>query len=189
MTVPAGTITAQGQGTFDVTARLTDAAATSARTRGAFAVTVDTAGGSVVDPDLAVAISDALVSNAEKTAVEFAVFGLNNDGSTADVTFTGTVGTPVVVAVAVNGPATANLSGLADGPVAVSIVATDPANNTATGTGTGLTLDSTADSDGNLTLSLPDTSIHAGERRRAVAFAVSGIDERCNGCNRNFSPT
>ena len=101
-----------------------------------------------------------------RPAVEFTVSGLDADAS-ADVTFTGTAGTPVVVHVTGNGPATANLSGLADGPVAVSIVATDAAGNTATGTGTSLTLDTTADVDGNLTLSIPDTSIHAGERRRA----------------------
>ena len=65
VTVPAATITAQGNGTFDVTARLTDAAGNAGANSGAFPVTVDTA--IDVDPDLAVAISDALVSNAEKT--------------------------------------------------------------------------------------------------------------------------
>ena len=44
VTVPAATITAQGQGTFDVTARLTDAAGNvSAELDGDFPVTVDTA--------------------------------------------------------------------------------------------------------------------------------------------------
>ena len=86
-----------------------------------------------------------------------------------------------------NGSASANLSGLADGPVAVSIVATDAAGNTATGTGTSLTLDTTADGDGNLTLSLPDTSIHAGERRRAVAFTTSGIDADATSATVTFT--
>ena len=186
VTVPAATITAQGNGTFDVTARLTDAAGNAGATSGAFPVTVDTTTGTDVDTDLVVAVSDPLVSNAEKPAVEFAVSGLDT-GSTADVTFIDTAGTPVVVQVTGNGPASANLSGLADGPVAVSIVATDTVGNTATGTGTSLILDSTADADGNLTLSLPDTSIHAGERRRAVAFTTSGIDADATSATVTFT--
>ena len=43
VTVPAATISAQGQGTFDVTARLTDAAGNVGATSGAFPVTVDAA--------------------------------------------------------------------------------------------------------------------------------------------------
>ena len=43
MTVPAGTITTQGQGTFDVTARLTDAAGNAGANSTATPVTVDTA--------------------------------------------------------------------------------------------------------------------------------------------------
>ena len=43
VTVPAATIAAQGQGTFNVTARLTDAAGNAGATSGAFPVTVDTA--------------------------------------------------------------------------------------------------------------------------------------------------
>ena len=110
-----------------------------------------------------------LVNDAEKAAAGFTVSGLDADAS-ADVTFTGTAGAPVVVHVTGNGPASANLSGLADGLVTVSIVATDTAGNAANGTGTSLTLDTTADVDGNLTLSIiSDTSIHAGERRRPVA--------------------
>ena len=42
VTVPAATITAQGNGTFDVTARLTDAAGNAGANSGAFPVTVDT---------------------------------------------------------------------------------------------------------------------------------------------------
>ena len=43
MTVPPATIAAQGQGTFDVTARLTDAAGNAGANSGAFPVTVDAA--------------------------------------------------------------------------------------------------------------------------------------------------
>ena len=43
VTVPAGTITAQGNGTFDVTARLTDVAGNASPNSSATSVTVDTA--------------------------------------------------------------------------------------------------------------------------------------------------
>ena len=106
------------------------------------------------------------MNGAEKAAAGFTVSGLDADAS-ANVTFTGTAGAPVVVHVTGNGPASANLSGLADGLVTVSIVATDTAGNADNGTGASLTLDTTADVDGNLTLSIiSDPSIHAGERRR-----------------------
>ena len=42
VTVPAGTITTQGQGTFNVTARLTDVAGNASANSGALPVTVDT---------------------------------------------------------------------------------------------------------------------------------------------------
>ena len=174
VTVTAATITAQGNGTFDVTARLTDVAGNAGPSSAAISVTVDTTTGTGVDPDLAVAVSDPLVSNAEKTAVEFGVSGLNADAS-ADVTFTGTTGTPVVVHVTANGIATANLSGQADGPVAVSIVATDTLGNTATGTGTSLILDSTADAGTDLAVAVGDSSINAAEKT-AAGFTVSGLD-------------
>ena len=184
VTVPLATLVAQGQGTFDVTARLTDAAGNAGPNSAAVSVTVDTTADAA--PGVAVTVSDPLVSNAEKTAVEFTVSGLDPDAG-ADVTFTGVAGTTVVVHVTGNAPATANLSGLDNGPVAVSVVATDTAGNTATGTGTSLTLDATADVDGNLALSiLSDTSINASERRRPVVFTTSGIDAGCNEYNGTF---
>ena len=44
-----------------------------------------------------------------------------------------------------NGAGSADLTGLADGPITVSIEATDTAGNTASGSGDTLTLDTTAD--------------------------------------------
>ena len=67
MTVPAATITAQGNGTFDVTARLTDAAGNAGANLGRLPGDGRHHYGTDVDPDLAVAVSDPLVSNAEKT--------------------------------------------------------------------------------------------------------------------------
>jgi Ca2+-binding RTX toxin-like protein len=174
VTVPLATLAAQGQGTFDVTTMLTDIAGNAGPNSTAVSVTVDTTAD--VAPAVTVAVSDPLVSNTEKIAVELTVSGLDADAA-ADVTFTGTAGASVVVHVTGNGPATANLSGLDDGPVAVSVVATDTSGNTATGTGTNLVLDTTADFDGNLNLSiLSDTSINASERREPVVFTTSGID-------------
>ena len=72
-----------------------------------------------------------------------------------------------------------DLTGLPDGPVATSVTATDGAGKTSTVSGPTLTLattpDTSADSDGNLAVSAPDTFISDTEVA-AVAFEVSGID-------------
>ena len=80
VTVPAGTIAAQGQGTFNVTARLTDAAGNASANSGAFSVTVDT-----VTPTV-----PSIISIAENGG------GGINAGEASD-------GTPVVVGLAGTG--------------------------------------------------------------------------------------
>ena len=52
-----------------------------------------------------------------------------------------------------NGAGSADLTGLADGPITVSIEATDTAGNTASGSGDTLTLDTTADVGADLAVS------------------------------------
>ena len=55
--------------------------------------------------------------------------------ATADVTFTDGSSNTVVMHVTGNGAGSADLTGLADGPITVSIEATDTAGNTASGSG------------------------------------------------------
>lgn len=93
--------------------------------------TADTGG------DLTVSLADSLINNAEKTAVAYTVTGLDADAS-AIVSFSD--GSQSVVGV--NG--SADLSNLSDGPINVSVTASDTAGNTASGTGTTLTLDTIA---------------------------------------------
>ncbi|EJM78652.1 beta strand repeat-containing protein, partial [Pseudomonas sp. GM55] len=93
--------------------------------------TADTGG------DLTVSLADSLISNAEKTAVAYTVTGLDV-GASAIVSFSD--GSQSVVGV--NG--SADLSSLSDGPISVSVTASDTAGNTINGTGSTLTLDTTA---------------------------------------------
>ncbi|WLI11244.1 MULTISPECIES: cadherin-like domain-containing protein [Pseudomonas] len=87
--------------------------------------------------DLTVTLADSLINNAEKTAVAYTVTGLDADAS-ATVSFSD--GSQSVVGV----DGSADLSSLSDGPINVSVTASDTAGNTVNGTGSTLTLDTTA---------------------------------------------
>ncbi|MGR9145674.1 Ig-like domain-containing protein (plasmid) [Rhizobium leguminosarum] len=129
--------TLSGDGPKDVLARQTDAAGNTSG-NGKLTFTLDTIADAPAD--LAVAIGDHSIDNTEKTAVGFTVSGLDSD-ATADVTFIDALNHAAAVHVTGNGASSANLTGLADGAIAVSVRATDTAGNFATGTGDALTLD------------------------------------------------
>lgn len=86
------------------------------------------------DQPLTIAVTESVVGAAQKTSVPYTITGLDGD-ATATVTFSD--GTHSVIGS--NG--IANLSGLNDGPIAVTITAIDAFGNTATGIGTQLQLD------------------------------------------------
>ena len=153
-------------GPITVSISATDTAGNTANGTGT-STTLDTTAD--VGGNLAVSVSDSLISNSEKTAVAYTVSGLDAD-ATATVTFTDHNGAHVAGVAGV-----ANLSTLADGPITVSISATDTAGNTANGTGTSTTLDTTADVGGNLAVSVSDSLISNSEKT-AVAYTVSGLD-------------
>lgn len=88
------------------------------------------------DDTLTVLVTDSIVGAAKKTEVPYTITGLDGD-AVATVTFSD--GTHSVIGS--NG--IANLSGLNDGPIAVTVSATDSFGNTATGIGTQLQLDTT----------------------------------------------
>ncbi|MGY0200335.1 Ig-like domain-containing protein [Leptothrix sp. BB-3] len=90
------------------------------------------------DTPLSVTVGDSLISNAEKSAVAYTLNGLDGDAS-ATVTFTDKNG---LTAPGANG--FVNLSALADGPITVSVNATDAAGNSSSYTGAATTLDKTA---------------------------------------------
>ncbi|TAY63473.1 Ig-like domain-containing protein, partial [Rhizobium ruizarguesonis] len=126
-----------GDGSKDVLARQTDPAGNTSG-NGGLTFTLDTTADAPAD--LAVAIGDHSIDNTEKTAVGFTVSGLDND-ATADVTFIDALNHEVAVHVTGDGIGSANLTGLADGAIAVSIRGIDTAGNLAVGTGDALTLD------------------------------------------------
>ena len=129
--------------------------------------------------DLAVVINDGdgYIDNAEKSAVNYTVSGVDAD-ATATVTFTSSGGgTPVVVGSLGNGATTVDLSGLADGTITATISATDTATNTASGTGDTSIKDITADSPADLAVVINDGDGYIDNAEKsAVNYTVSGVD-------------
>jgi hypothetical protein len=144
----------------------TDTAGNTAPGTGDFSTKDTTADNSA---DLGVSVADELVNNAEKGSVAYTVSGLDAD-ATATVTFSDGNGHSV------NGvDGLADLSTLDDGPISVTISATDLAGNTAPGTGDSLTLDTTADVDDDLSVSVADDLVNNAEKG-SVTYTVSGLD-------------
>ncbi|MDH4651395.1 MULTISPECIES: S-layer family protein [unclassified Pseudomonas] len=88
-----------------------------------------------VGGDLAITVADDLINNAEINAVAYTVSGLDPDAG-ATVTFSDMANNQVT---GIGG--LADLSSLANGPISVTVTATDTAGNTASGADTSLTLD------------------------------------------------
>jgi Ca2+-binding RTX toxin-like protein len=129
-------LTTLTDGPITVSISATDAAGNSVNGTAAATVLDTTAD---AGSDLAVKVSDSLVSNAEKGTVAYTVTGLDADANAnATITFSDGVHT----AVGSNG--LVNLAGLTDGPIAVSVLATDYAGNVAQGVGASLALDTAA---------------------------------------------
>ena len=129
---------------------------------------------SSIDSDLAVTLG-LKVGAAARTAAPFTVTGLN-PGSTGTVTFTDALGAHVAVTVSDNGAGVADLTGLADGLITAAISATNGVGVVGNGAGATTLLDTTADSLGDLTVILPDTTI-VGVEAAHVNFNITGLDK------------
>ncbi|WP_165421849.1 Ig-like domain-containing protein, partial [Rhizobium ruizarguesonis] len=169
--------TLSGDGPKNLLARQTDATGNTSGD-GGLTFTLDTTADAPAD--LAVVIGDHSIDNTEKTAVGFTVSGLDSD-ATADVTFIDALNHTVAVQVTGNGASSANLTGLADGAIAVSVRATDTAGNFATGAGDALTLDTSGPGGGTPptpTLALAiDSGRSAGDRITNVGTVnVAGLE-------------
>ena len=164
VTVPATTITAQGDGTFDVTATLTDAAGNPSANSAATSVTVDT-----VAPAVAITTiegGDDLI-NAAEAAGGITVSGTAEIGSTLTVN-------GAAVTVDASGGWTTSVTPAGDGPLTVTAVATDAAGNTATATH-ALTVDTVAPAAPVITLIAENAeggSINAGEAADGTPVVV-----------------
>ena len=164
VTVPAATITARGEGTFDVTATLTDAAGNASLNSTAASVTVDT-----VAPAVAITTiegGDDLINAAEATG------GIDVSG-TAEIGATLTVN-GVVVPVDASGGWTTSVVPAGDGPLTVTAVATDAAGNAAAATHE-LTVDTLPPAVAITTIEGGDDLINAVEA--AGGITVSGTAE------------
>ncbi|MEY8800926.1 family 16 glycosylhydrolase [Leisingera sp. XS_AS12] len=129
------------------------------------------------DGNLALAAPDIDIDASEAGAVQIILSGLDAD-ATAVVTVSGG-GTDLTQNAAADGTLIFDLTSLPDGPVTTSVTATDGNGNSSTAAGPALTLDTapdvSADEDGNLAVSAPDTDITASEAG-SVTFSVFGLD-------------
>jgi hypothetical protein len=126
--VPAGTIAAHGDGAFNVTARLSNAAGNEGPHSAPFRVKVDTTADAA--PTATLAINDPLISAADVGSVSYTVNGLDAD---ADAVVTFTVGAAnFIVNVTTNGTFSIDLSSLppgAFGTLTTSLEITDALGN------------------------------------------------------------
>ncbi|MDQ6437431.1 Ig-like domain-containing protein, partial [Mesorhizobium sp. LHD-90] len=161
-------LTGLADGNVTVTISATDAAGNSANGASGATVLDTTAdeGG-----DLAVSVSDNLVGNAEKTNVAYTVAGLDA-GATATITFTSSGGGAPVVLTGVTGNGSADLTGLADGNVTVTISATDAAGNSANGASGATVLDTTASATITIDPVTADNTLSGTEA--AVMVSITG---------------
>ncbi len=139
-------------------------------------LTLDTSADS--DNNLSVTV-DSVINNGEKTKVSSTLSGVDSDAKTVVVTYTDKNDKKVRANATYNDSKKAweveqaNLSSLADGEIAVSASVTDQAGNEKTDS-TDLTLDTSADSDNNLSVTV-DTVINNGEKTK-VSSTLSGVD-------------
>ncbi len=122
--------------------------------------------------DLQLALPGVTPEN--RARFEFSVLGLDRDAG-AVVTFADTLGHSVSVAVNSNSSPFVDLTGLSGGVITASIKAVDEAGNTAAPPSQIISLDSTADEGGDLTLTLPSTSVSAYAKTYAP-FVIGGLD-------------
>ncbi|MCL6285635.1 family 16 glycosylhydrolase [Ruegeria sp. 2012CJ41-6] len=129
------------------------------------------------DGNLALIIPDTEIDASEVGTVQVDVTGIDAD-ATAVVTLSAG-GTDLTQNISADGTLFFDLSSLPDGPVSSSVVATDGSGNASAVSGSTLTLDTapdlSADEDGNLAVTAPDTDITALEIG-SVTFNVTGID-------------
>ncbi len=139
-------------------------------------LTLDTSADS--DNNLSVTV-DSVINNGEKTKVSSTLSGVDSDAKTVVVTYTDKNDKKITANATYNDSKKAweveqaNLSSLADGEIAVRASVTDQAGNEKTDS-TDLTLDTSADSDNNLSVTV-DTVINNGEKTN-VSSTLSGVD-------------
>ncbi len=129
------------------------------------------------DGNMTLTAPDTQIDATENSAVTVTLSGLDAD-ATAIVTLSAG-GIDLTQQAQTDGELVFDLTGLPDGPVTTSVTATDASGNSSSVVGPTLSLDvapdTSADEDGNLAVSAPDTDITASEFG-AVIFTVSGLD-------------
>jgi hypothetical protein len=115
-------------------------------------------------------------------AVSFTVGGIDPADDTAVITFKDQSGKTTTATVTTNGTATADLSGLADGPITASMLVTDTANNTFSATSSNSAmLDQDKGEQAALKLTVNGGNPIGAAIANAVPFTVAGIEGDDNG--------
>ncbi|MGR3625498.1 MAG: SGNH/GDSL hydrolase family protein, partial [Limimaricola sp.] len=131
------------------------------------------------DGNMALTLPDDRITIGEEGNVEVVLSGLDAD-ATAVITISDGTNSLSSSAIPADGSVFFDLSGFDDGAVTTEVTATDAGGNATTRQGPGLTLDTapdtSADADGNLALTAPDTEIDAFEAGD-VQMTVTGIDD------------
>ncbi len=173
--VEQANLSSLADGEIAVRAKVTDTAGNSKTV--AAKLTLDTSADS--DNNLSVTV-DTVINNGEKTQVSSTLSGVDSDAKTVVVTYTDKNGGEVTANATYNDSKKAweveqaNLSSLADGEIAVSASVTDQAGNRKNRLQPSLTLDTSADSDNNLSVTV-DSVINNGEKTQ-VSSTLSGVD-------------
>jgi len=175
VTIPAGTIGAQGDGTFNVTATVTDAAGNASNASTAWSVTVDTSSPNqpVINSfsDNSGLGSDAITNDTTPTLSITA-----EAGSTVEV-FRDSVSVGFATQDSPGSYTFATSPPLGDGTYAFTAKATDAAGNVSTASTTqSITVDSDADQNDDLTLTIGDISADINVANGQVTFEVTGLD-------------
>ena len=167
-------LSALADGKITVSAKVTDTAGNSKTV--AAKLTLDTSADT--DDNLSVTV-DTVINNAGKTKVISTLSGVDSDADTVAVTFTDKDGKEVPANTtydAINKQwkvEKADLSALADGKITVSAKVTDTAGNSKT-VAAKLTLDTSADTDDNLSVTVDTVINNAGKTK--VISTLSGVD-------------
>jgi Ca2+-binding RTX toxin-like protein len=161
-------------GTVQSSLHITDSAGNTADVSGN-PVTLDTTADAAPTATVTINDGDGFINNSEKAAVSYTVAGVDGD-ATATVTFSdGTHN--VVVPNLGNGPASANLSGLDDGPITATIALHDTAGNIANGTGDSSIKDTIADATPFATVTFNDGDGFVNASETPIAsYTVAGVD-------------
>jgi hypothetical protein len=186
--IDAPTIANEGNGTFDVTAKITDLAGNSSGNSAAFGVTVDTVANA---PTINVVASNDVVNDSE-AAAGFAITGTGEVGATVTLTFSSSITLTNGNTAVVGGGGTwtiavtdADVTAMSEGGETVTATQTDLAGNTSTSATRPITVDTGVPAAPTINDVAINNIVNDGEA--AAGFAITGTGEAGAAVTLTFS--